>query len=185
MGFKYQIRGQSDTFYFLTATVIDWVDVFVRPTYKFEIVDSLSYCQRNKGLRIYAWCLMTSHLHLIADAATGFKLSDTIRDFKRFTSERIVELIAKDPAESRRAWLLGKFAYAGRRNVKNSRYKFWQDGNHPIELNPDGKLLFQKLDYIHQNPVKEMIVSEPADYLFSSARDYEGRRGLLDVHLLR
>ena len=68
--------------YFLTMTVVDWVDVFTRPIYKHIIVDALKYCQQHKGLRLYAWCLMSNHLHLIAAAEEGRNLSDILRDFK-------------------------------------------------------------------------------------------------------
>ena len=54
--------------YFTTSTVVDWVDIFTRPEYKHIILDSLAYCQESKGLDIYAWVLMTNHLHMIVGA---------------------------------------------------------------------------------------------------------------------
>jgi putative transposase len=69
------------------------------------IVDSLNYCIVNKGITIYAWCLMTNHLHLVARANEGSKLSDFIRDFKKFTAKKIIEVIKEEP-ESRKEWLL-------------------------------------------------------------------------------
>ena len=59
---SYIIRGQHAV-HFLTFTVIDWIDVFTRANYKIEIANALEYCQKNKGLRLFAWCLMTNHLH--------------------------------------------------------------------------------------------------------------------------
>jgi REP element-mobilizing transposase RayT len=92
MGLKNKIsEGYT---YFLTLTVVDWVAVFTRPCYKQILVDSLRYCQQAKGLAIYAWVLMSNHLHLLASATKeGISLSDILRGFKKFTSKKIVEAI--------------------------------------------------------------------------------------------
>ena len=97
--------------YFLTLTVVDWVDIFTRPVYKHIIVDALKYCQAQKGLVLYAWCLMTNHLHLIASHQEGFHLSDILRDFKKFTSKQMLKTI-QEVNESRKEWMLNRFAYA-------------------------------------------------------------------------
>jgi REP element-mobilizing transposase RayT len=167
--------------HFLTMTVVDWVDVFTRPVYKEMIVDSLRHCQQKKGLEIYAWVLMTNHLHLIASSAEGTSLSDILRDFKKFTSKRIVEAV-KQEHESRKQWMLYRFSFNAAYNPKIQDAKFWQDGNEP-------KIIFsadfyeQKRNYIHNNPVRAGIVDEPEHYLYSSARNYADRPGLLDVFL--
>ena len=143
------------------------------------IVDSLKYCQQNKGLTIFGWCLMTSHLHLIAMASGEPTMSEILRDFKKFTSKKIVKQIIEEP-ESRRKWLLSDFEYAGRYLQRIENYKFWQDGSHAMVIySPE--FFYQKLEYIHNNPVKEMIVEHPEEYLFSSARNYAGRTALLDI----
>src|SRR5690606_24036952 len=97
---KYKIREQ-DKPYFITMTTVGWIDVFTRLNQKLAIVESLKYCQQHKGLIIYAWCLMPSHLHAIVQVSNGGKLTDVLRDFKKFTSKRIVQLILAEP-ESRR-----------------------------------------------------------------------------------
>ena len=177
MGYHYKIHeGKA---HFATLTVVDWIDVFTRENHKMAIVDSLKYCQENKGLELYAWRLMPSHLHLIIAAKDDGNLSDILRDFKKFTSKEIVRLIQEEP-ESRREWMLDKFKFAGKYNPKITNYKFWQDGNKPIVLYSP-KFTQQKLNYIHNNPVKERIVVETQEYLFSSARNYAGLDGLLDV----
>ena len=123
MGFKYRITA-NDELYFLTITVIDWIDVFTRRELCNDLLESLKYCQQNKGLVIYAWCLMPSHLHLVASVNEGeFTLSDVMRDFKKFTSKRIIQSIT-EITESRRDWLLRHFAYAGKYNPKIKNYKF-------------------------------------------------------------
>ena len=181
MGIKNKISDGYN--YFLTLTVIDWIDVFTRPVYKYIIIDSLKYCQKNKGLIIFSWCLMSNHLHLIAGTKEGFNLSNILRDFKKFTSKEIVSAIKENPQESRKKWMLNRFEFAGRYDNKITNYKFWQEGNEAKEIHTND-FLNQKLNYIHDNPVKAEIVSRPEDYLFSSARDYVGEKGLLEVELI-
>lgn len=168
--------------YYLTMTVVDWVDVFTRKEHKLRIVDSLKYCQKEKGLLVHGWCLMSNHLHLLASAREGFNLSDILRDFKKFTSKQIVADINNE-IESRRDWMLYRFEFAGKfkTNVKN--YKFWKDGNQAMECF-SFNFSQQKLNYIHQNPVRAMIVEEAEHYLFSSAKNYSGVKGLLEVEFI-
>jgi putative transposase len=183
MGFKYAITTNEK--YFLTITVVDWIDVFTRKELSEVIVNSLRYCQQTKGLEIFAWCLMPSHLHLVVSVSetSDNTLSDVMRDFKKYTSKQIVKTI-NEIAESRKEWLLKHFEYAGKYNPKIKDYKFWQDGLHPIELT-SGKFIDQKISYIHQNPVEAGIVYSAEDYVLSSAAEYAGEHtGLLDVIVL-
>ena len=166
--------------YFVTSTVVDWIDVFTRPIYKHIILDSLKSCQINKGLNIYAWVLMPNHLHMIVSANDEDSVSDIMRDFNKFTSKKILEAIENNVQESRREWLLDRFRFAGMNNNRITNYHFWQDGNH-IEDIYTMEFLQQKIDYIHNNPVCAEIVSKPEDYLYSSAAAYAGLRGLLDL----
>ncbi|RYE89313.1 MAG: transposase [Cytophagaceae bacterium] len=171
-----------DEIYFLTMTVVDWVDVFTRPAYRHIIVDALRYCQQHKGLELYAWCLMSNHLHLIARAAEDKKLSDILRDFKRHTSRAVTTAIQRDP-ESRREWLLHRFSYNARLDAKSQVFKFWQEGNEAKALLTP-VFTQQKLDYLHQNPVRAEWVREPEDYIYSSASNYAEQGGLLEVLFL-
>lgn len=181
MGIKNKISQGYN--YFLTLTVIDWIDVFTRPRYKYIILDSLIYCQNNKGLVIYAWCLMSNHIHLIAGSTEGFHLSNILRDFKKFTSKEMIRAIQENPKESRKKWMLNRFEFAGKYNNKIKNFQFWQEGNEAKEIHTNS-FLDQKLDYIHKNPVKAEIVARPEDYLFSSAIDYSGEKGLLEVEII-
>jgi len=165
--------------YFITLTVVDWVDVFTRPRYKHIILDSLRYCQKEKGLEIWAWVLMSNHLHMIAKAADDKSLSDIIRDFKKFTNKKIIESIIHEP-ESRREWMLYRFEYAGKYITNVKQYSFWQKGYEAKEIHST-EFLEQKIEYIHQNPVRAEIVLEPHHYFYSSAVDYADGLGLLEV----
>ncbi|MFN8349046.1 MAG: transposase [Spirosomataceae bacterium] len=168
--------------YFITFATIQWVDVFTRSGYIDIVLESLKYCQKEKGLRVHAWCIMSNHIHLMISTKLNHHPSDVLRDFKKFTSKQIITAIEnKELHESRRSWMLWLFRQAGDSNAKNTHYQFWQQENHPIEL-ISNKFIDQKLTYIHENPVKAGLVDEPWEYRFSSARDYmSNRQGLLEI----
>ncbi|AXE20209.1 transposase [Runella rosea] len=170
---------------FVTFATVQWADVFTRSSYVDIVLESLRYCQKEKGLRIHAWCIMSNHLHLIISTKFGVHPSDVLRDFKKFTSKQIIAAIEdKEQPESRRDWLLWLFRQAGENNSKNTTYQFWQQENHPIELSSN-KFIDQKLAYIHENPVKVGIVDESWEYRYSSARDYmNNQKGLLEADLI-
>lgn len=174
--------GNQNGLYYLTFATVEWIDVFTRKRYKDIVVDSLQYCQQEKGLELYSWVLMSNHIHLIARAKEGYKLSDILRDFKKHTSKQIIKAIQEEP-ESRRDWLLAEMLKAGTMNTKNSKYQLWRNDNHPIELYSN-EVINQKADYIHNNPVEEGIVEQATDYLYSSAKDYSGEQGLIKIELL-
>ena len=125
---------------------------------------------------------MSNHVHLILSAKNG-NLSDVLRDFKKYTSRKIVSEIETNSQESRKSWLLWIFKQAGANNSKNNEYQFWQQDNRPIQLDRIDFTL-TKLEYIHFNPVKAGLVLSPEDYLLSSARDYNGTTGLLPIEHL-
>ena len=170
--------------YFVTTTVVNWVDIFSRPKYKHIIIESLAFCQKNKGLEIYSWVLMPNHLHFIIGAENLEQVQIVLRDFKKFTSKKIIAELLEDIQESRREWMLQLFKQAGEKNQKISKYHFWQDGCYTEGIS-SLKFFKQKLDYIHQNPVRAEFVRYPQDYLYSSAIDYAGGMGLLEVIVVR
>ena len=121
---------------------------------------------------------MSNHIHLIVQSKEG-KLSEIIRDYKSYTSKKIVEAIKEYP-ESRKEWILWMFERAAKKHKRNSKYQVWTHDNHPEEPESN-KFLDQKLDYVHQNPVRNGIVQNPEDYLYSSAMDYAGMPGYLEI----
>lgn len=175
MSSKYKFNNPAGL-YFVSFAVKEWIDVFTRNEYKNIVVESLSYCQKKKGLVLYAWCIMSNHVHLIISSIADCLLQDILRDLKRYTSKTIVEAIRENPQESRKEWLLEKF-----RNKDG--ITFWGSDNHPIELFSN-KVITQKLNYLHDNPVKEGLVFKDEQYVYSSAIDYAGEKGLLDLVLL-
>lgn len=178
----YKIRNKEGV-HFITFAVVGWVDVFTRREYRDIVVDSLKYCELNKGLVLHCWCLMSNHIHLVLSTRDN-NPSDIIRDFKKHTSKQILKAIAEHPQESRKEWMLQIFEKAGLENSLNKHYQFWQQDNQPKELFSK-HFTKQKLDYIHNNPVVAGIVSNAEDYLYSSARNYCNiDEGLIAVELL-
>ena len=182
MSDKYQAT-QSDTTYFITITTVGWIDVFTRVRQKHMLIDSLLFCQKNKGLVIYAFCIMSNHIHLLCKGKEGSILCDIIRDFKKFTSKQIIKGILDYP-ESRQEWMLAHFKKACSHLARNQQYKVWQNGYH-AEVAYSNWFIRQKINYIHNNPVVAQIVNYPTDYPFSSARNYADMRGLLDIEVIR
>jgi REP element-mobilizing transposase RayT len=179
----YQIRNQNAV-HFITFSVIEWIDVFTRKMYADIIVESLIFCQKNKGLNIHAWCLMSNHIHLIVSTNEPFTLSDFLRDFKKHTSSKIVKAIEENQRESRRNWMLWIFKKAGENNKRNETYQFWQQDNHPIECSSN-EILQSKLKYLHENPVRAGIVRNENDYLYSSGINYySNEKGLITIDYL-
>jgi REP element-mobilizing transposase RayT len=182
MSTKYKFLD-PEGIYFISFSTVGWVDIFTRPEYKNIFVDSVQYCQQRKGLILHAWCLMTNHVHLIFSSAEKGKQSEILRDLKKFTSNQIIKAIRSNPLESRKEWILEIFKKAGIRNCNNQNFQFWQQDNHPIEIYSP-RIISQKIEYIHDNPVKSGFVIEAEHYLYSSARNYAGQKGILEVEIL-
>lgn len=164
MPLTYRIYDQKGVYY-ITCTVHQWVDVFTRNEYRDILVDSLKYCQQYKGLKIFAWVIMTNHIHLII-ASDKNNLSDIIRDFKKYTSSKVVEAINDNKRESRSKWLLWLLK-------KPEGILFWQEGYHGEEITSRG-FYDVKERYIHLNPVRAGYVDKEESYLYSSCRERYG-----------
>jgi len=176
MSRKYKFHN-PDGIYFVTFAVQGWVDVFTRNEYKDILIENLKYCQKNKGLEIFAWCIMTNHVHMVVRAEEDNLLQDILRDYKKFTSKAVTKAINVNIRESRKEWLLEQF-----KTPKG--FRFWRSDNNPIELWSNG-VIDQKINYIHQNPVKEGFVFRPEDFVYSSGVDYAGGKGLLDIIVVK
>lgn len=176
----YKIRDQS-AMHFLTFSVVGWIDIFSRQRYRDILLQSFSFCRKNKILHVGAYVIMSNHAHVIWRAAEN-NLSDIIRDYKTFTSKAITSAIAKEP-ESRREWLLYMFNFYANKTNTNDIFKVWTGNNHPEAIYTDD-FLRTKLNYIHQNPVRAGLVAAPEHYLYSSAANYAGQKGLIDIDFL-
>ncbi|WP_134145952.1 REP-associated tyrosine transposase [Flavobacterium sp. 270] len=169
MSRKYKFREKNSA-YFISFATVHWIDVFTREAYFACIIESLEYCRKNKGMEIFGYCIMPSHLHIIFRSTFGDP-SGLLRDFKGFTSKKMVKIIEENPEESRKDWMLWMFERAGKKNCNVEKKQFWQQHNHPIEI-WSLKVFEQKLNYVHQNPVETGFVTDPIDWKYSSARNY-------------
>ena len=162
-----QRNASTDELYFVTLTVTNWVDVFTRRLYNDFIIENLQFCQQHKNLNIYAYVIMTNHIHLVANVTDG-SLGDVLRDFKTYTSKEIIKLIKNNDQESRREWMVKQFEIAGKYNPLNVNHQFWQNGNYPVLLYSSA-VIDQKIDYIHENPVRAGFVGCAHEFWYSSA----------------
>ena len=176
----YQIKDQS-ALYYLTLQIVQWADIFTRQIYRDIVVDSIRFCRKEKGLEVFAYVIMSNHVHLIVRSKEN-KLSDTIRDLKRHTSKKIIENVKEHP-ESRKDWMLMIFKYAAKKYKRNNEFQVWTHENHAIELD-DVKMIDQRIEYIHLNPVKSGIVLNAEDYLYSSARNYTGLENMMEIDMI-
>jgi putative transposase len=180
MSEKYKIFD-SNWIYFVTFTTVRWIDVFTRPQYRDIIIDSLNYCIQAKGLRVHSWVLMTNHMHLVIHS-NDMPIEFIVRDFKRHTSKTLYECIRDNPKESR-DWMIYLMERAGKYNSMNNDYQFWQNGYHPVHLHSED-LILQRMNYTHLNPVRAGFVDFPHQWKFSSAQDYMGSKGLVQLEPL-
>ncbi|WP_448702054.1 transposase [Mucilaginibacter sp. AW1-3] len=160
-------KANTDRPFFITLTVVGWIDVFIRADYCDEFLKSLEFCRKHKGLKVFAYCIMSSHIHMIV-ANDDNNLPNIIRDLKSYTAKSIIALIKSNIQESRKDWLLHLFQFNAKYHQQNSEYMFWQKTNHPIELYTSA-VFDQKVDYIHHNPVESGTVNDEANYVYSSA----------------
>jgi len=153
--------------YFVTISIVKWLPVFVSSAPCDIIIESLRFCREHKGLRVHAYIIMPTHLHLIVSAEGD--LSAILRDFKKHTSKKIVEHFA----EIKNPPFINVFGYCGRDNRPPTEHKVWQDGSHPEMIKTQG-FLQQKVDYIHVNPQRKGLVVDPLAWTYSSLRVFEG-----------
>jgi putative transposase len=159
--------------YFVTMTTVEWVPLFSNPAVAEIVLESLRYNQEHKHLVVYAYVLMEHHLHAVLSSD---ELGQTLQLFKSYTARSIIDYYE---AQHNTA-MLEKLRQSKLRHKTESDYQVWQEGTHPEEIQTE-EMMRQKIEYIHQNPVRRGYVDEPEQWRYSSARNYEGQKGLVDV----
>ena len=157
----------------MTSTIVEWIPLFGFPSLTQIVLDSLSFMQEKERLTLYAYVIMENHLHVVASAED---LSKEFGDFKSYTARRIIDTLKENNQSRILQWLED----AKLRHKKDRIYQVWQEGSHPEEIISED-MMRQKIEYIHNNPVKRGYVDEPTDWRYSSARNYEGITGLIHV----
>jgi REP element-mobilizing transposase RayT len=154
----------SDGIYFITSSIIEWIPVFVSLEYCDIIIQSLEYCKNHKDLKLYSYTILDDHFHLVCAASD---LSNTISSIKKYTARQIINKAKLN----NKKWLLNQFAYFKKKYKTKSDYQIWQEGFHPKLINSE-KMLVQKIEYIHNNPLRRGLVDQPEYWKYSSARNY-------------
>jgi REP element-mobilizing transposase RayT len=170
---------KQDAAYFCTFTIVDWENVFAEERFKNILVNDLNFCVEKKGLEIFSYVLMNTHMHLLARSKND-DLSFVLGGFKKFSAIKILNILRQEDPKS--IWLK-KFSEAAKSHSRNEKFQFWKYGNHPEEVYSP-KFTLSKIKYIHNNPVEAGLVNRPEDYYYSSAVDYAGRTSPVKVSLL-
>jgi REP element-mobilizing transposase RayT len=159
--------------YFMTCTIVGWLPVFTRPFAVKEVLDSWCFLQRNKRLAIYVYVIMENHLHLIASSND---LAKEIGDFKSYVARRIIDQLEAVRASD----MLRQLQYFKAPNKVDREHQLWQEGSHP-QMIQHNEMMWQKIEYMHNNPLRRGYVDDPLHWKYSSARNYAGMPGLIDV----
>ena len=179
MSRKYKFHDDAKL-YFISFATVHWIDVFTREEYSQIVLNSWKFCQEKKGLEIYGWCIMPSHVHMIIGSNKN-KLEDIVRDMKSFTSTALRKCIKENVQESRKEWIIWMMERAGKKNGNNNDWQLWQQHNKPLEIK-DQEMFDKMLEYIHMNPVMAGFVINPEDWKYSSAKDFSGVKGLVQLN---
>ena len=160
-------KTTPDDLYFLTLTVAGWIDLFSREIYKEIIINNLRYCREKEGLEVFAYVIMSNHLHLVCRRKDK-DLKELIGRFKSYTSKLFLNEIRFGRFESRNDWLLPLFRKLAGSNRQNGRYHIWEHADYPVCLYSN-HIIEQKIEYIHENPIRAGIVTEAESYKYGSA----------------
>lgn len=158
--------------HFVTLTVLHWIPVFTRPATVQILLDALHFFM-DKGLKVHAYVILENHCHFIVQSPT---LDQDIARLKSYTARQMIAFLQENHVKQ----ILDQLAFYKKAHKGDRTYQFWQEGVHP-EWIQNEDMMRQKIDYIHQNPVKRGYVDEAVHWRYSSARDYAGREGLLEV----
>ncbi|MES9859297.1 MAG: transposase [Candidatus Thiodiazotropha sp. LLP2] len=158
--------------HFVTCTILHWIPIFTRPATVEIVLESLRFLQQ-KGLQIYAYVILENHLHMVAQSSD---LNHDMSRFKSFTSKRLLAYLTEHNVRQ----ILEQLAFYKKAHKNDREYQFWQEGFHPKLIGSDA-MMREKIEYIHQNPVERGYVDLPEHWRYSSARDYSGTSGLIEV----
>ncbi len=158
--------------HFITLTVLHWIPVFTRPEAVNILFESLMFLSKD-GLKVYAYVVLENHCHLVVQSKD---LNHDIARYKSYTAKQMIQNLSKNKVQM----ILDQLAFYIKAHKGDRAYQFWQEGVHP-ELIQGDHMMRQKVDYIHNNPVKRGYVDKAEHWRYSSARDYLGQQGLLEV----
>lgn len=181
MSRKYKFRNPEGA-YFVSFATVNWINLFTHDVYLTILSDSITYCRKHKGMELYSYVFMPNHVHLLFRSVNNDP-SGLLRDFKGFTSRKLIQAIKDNPDESNKEYWLKQFEEAGLKKSNVKKYQLWQQDNQPIEVYSK-RIVDQKVNYIHNNPVKKGLTNNPVDWKYSSARNYAGDQTILEIDLM-
>ena len=173
MGRSRYVITEPEKPHFLTCTVLEWLPLFVRPALVEIVLDCWRYQQAHQDLRLYGYVILENHLHFVAQAPD---LRKCVSGFKSYTARKIIDHLEQRGAQ----YLLQRLRFAKRAHKADRVYQLWQEGSH-AELVYSLGVMQEKLDYIHHNPLKRGYVDQPEHWHYSSALNYAGQEGLIEV----
>jgi len=159
--------------HFLTCTILNWLPIFTRKESVDIVIDSFKYLQKEENLKLYAYVILENHIHLVASSDD---IAKSMRHLKSFTAKEILKLLQQENATT----ILYQLAFYKKAHKKTATYQVWQEGLQPKLMQTDA-MMINKINYIHRNPVKRGYVDKAKHWRYSSARDYEGMEGLIDI----
>ena len=158
--------------HFVTCTVLHWIPVFTRPATVDILLDSLRFLM-TESLTVYAYVILENHLHLLVQSE---QLDRDMARFKSFTAKQLIRYLDENNVTQ----ILEQLAFYKKVHKDDRAYQFWQEGVQPKWIQ-NGEMMRQKVDYIHQNPVKRGYVDLAEHWRYSSARNYLGQEGMIEV----
>ena len=160
--------------YFVTSSTIDWIPIFQEENYAEILIEVFKFYQNTKNLKIYSYVILDNHFHLIVSAPD---LSNIMRSLKRYSASKIIAELK----QGKKKEILDKLHSKKKGYKMNSSYQLWQEGFHP-QLISNLNIMRQKIDYIHNNPIRRKLVEDPCEWKYSSALDYYGKvKGLIEI----
>ena len=159
--------------HFVTCTILHWLPIFTRKESVEIVLNCLKFLQKQDALKLHAYVILENHLHMVVQSND---LKKSMASFKKFTAVELLKLLHKENATT----LLDQLAFYKKAHRKEKTYQVWEEGYQP-KLMQNDLMLKSKIEYIHQNPVKKGYVDKPEHWRYSSARDYNGMSGLIEV----
>ncbi|SEH06339.1 REP-associated tyrosine transposase [Candidatus Venteria ishoeyi] len=172
---RYKIHNEAAP-HFLTCTILNWIPLFTRPATVQIILDALTYRQQERELKVYAYVILENHLHMVAQSPC---LSKEIASFKSYTAHFLIDYLQQQNAKH----ILEQLSFFKKQHKQDRKHQVWEEGCHPQEIQ-DETMLRQKIEYIHNNPVKRGYVEDAVHWRYSSAQNYEtDKAGLIPVFM--
>ena len=159
--------------HFMTCTVLHWIPLFTREESVEILLESFRYLQKTEDLKLYAYVILENHMHIVAQSND---IAKTMAKFKRHTARELLRLLQRENVTT----ILDQLVFYKKAHKSDRQYQVWQEGLQPKLIQTDA-MMISKINYIHQNPVKRGYIDEASHWRYSSARDYEGKEGLLEI----